>query len=486
MLKIVGLGAGDLDLLTLRAYRTLKEAENLYLRTAHHPAVDDLKAEGVNFESFDELYESKEQFAAIYEEIASNVIDLMSEQDLVYAVPGHPLVAEDSVQQIIARLEDDEYEIIAGPSFLDAIFAKLNLDPIEGVKVLDGLNFRSRDLEPGVATIISQVYNKSVASEIKLELMKVYRDEFNIKVLRGIGVADEEIIEEVPLYKLDRLDYLDHLTTVYIPADESNPTQLNKLVEIMEILRSDQGCPWDQKQDYDSLKKHLIEESYEVVERIESDDYFGLAEELGDLLLQVVFLAQIGSEEGHFDIYEVITQIVEKMIRRHPHVFGEEEVETAKEVMENWRQIKDREKSEQSHKSILTEVPSEFPALLQAQKVQAKAAEVGFDWPEIEGAVAKIEEELEELKVEIETGQSQAAQEELGDLLFAVVNAARFLEVDAETNLRETINKFKQRFKYITDQAQEIEKALDKISLEQMEQWWREAKELQEGEDKNA
>ena len=270
-----------------------------------------------------------------------------------------------------------------------------------------------------------------------------------------------------------------------MPPDESNPTQLNKLVEIMELLRSDEGCPWDQKQDYHSLKKHLIEEAYEVVERIELEDYFGLAEELGDLLLQVVFLAQIGSEEGYFDIYEVITQIVEKMIRRHPHVFGEEEVETATEVMDNWRQIKAREKPEQSHKSILEEVPSEFPALLQAQKVQKKAAKVGFDWPKIEGALAKVEEELEELRVEIETGQKEKSEEELGDLLFAVVNVARFLEVDAETNLRETINKFKNRFRFLENEAQKIEKPLTEVSLLQLEEWWREAKgakDLQEGE----
>ena len=486
MLKIVGLGAGNLELLTLKAYRTLKEAEQLYLRTAVHPAAEEIAAEGIKFQSFDNLYETKENFVNVYEEIAEQILEISAKEDVVYAVPGHPLVAEDSVQKIIKHLDEAQYQIIAGPSFLDAIFAKLNLDPIAGFKVIDGLKFNSRDLEPQTATIISQVYNRSVASEIKLELMKIYRDQFKIKVLRGIGISEREVIKEVPLYKLDRLDCLDHLTTVYLPPDESNPTQLNKLVEIMQLLRSDEGCPWDQKQDYDSLKKHVIEEAYEVVDRIESGDYFGLAEELGDLLLQVVFLAQIGTEKGHFDIYEVIKQIVEKMIRRHPHVFGEKEVETATEVMENWRQIKKQEKPQQSNKTILAEVPMEFPALLQAQKIQSKAAEVGFDWPKIDGALAKVEEELEELIVEMETGQSKEAQAELGDLLFAVVNVARFLGVDAESYLRATINKFKNRFCYLNKQAQQKEKSLTEISLTTMEQWWSEAKELQEGEDKDA
>ena len=485
MLKILGLGAGNIELLTLKAYRTLKEADKLYLRTAHHPVVEDLKQEGIDFKSFDHLYETKEQFSVIYESIAEQILDLSSRKDVVYAVPGHPLVAEDTVKRIIDSLDESQYEVIAGPSFLDAAFTSLNLDPISGFKLLDGLNFSHHDLEPGTAAMISQVYNRSVASEVKLELMKVYDDEFKIKVLRGVGMGDEEIIKEVELYKLDRLDLLDHLTTIYLPPDESNPAQLSRLLEIMEVLRSDRGCPWDRKQDYSSLKKHLIEEAYEVVERIELEDYFGLAEELGDLLLHVVFLSQIGSEEGHFNIYEVMTQIVEKMIRRHPHVFGEDEVETATEVMEEWEKIKAAEKDKDLAKGLLEEVPTEFPALLWSQKVQAKAAEVGFDWPTIEGALAKVDEELIELKREIETNQIEAAREELGDLLFAVVNLARFLEVDAETTLREAINKFKQRFIHLEEQAQDKEELLSEISLTTLEEWWQDAKEFQEGEKKN-
>ncbi|MGM0501108.1 MAG: nucleoside triphosphate pyrophosphohydrolase [Bacillota bacterium] len=482
MLKIVGLGAGGLELLTLEAYQILEQAENLYLRTVQHPAAQDIKEQEISFTTFDNLYESADRFSGLYKQIAQQILELAEEKDVVYAVPGHPLVAEDSVKLITDKLSDSEYEIIAGPSFLDAIFAKLNLDPVAGFKMLDGLNLHNRDLEPTTATIISQVYNQNIASEIKLELMKVYEDEFKIKVLRGIGLADEEV-KEIPLYKLDRLEMIDHLTTVYLPPDKTNPTQFNKLVEIMELLRSDEGCPWDQKQDYDSLKKHLIEEAYEVIERIELEDYFGLAEELGDLLLHVVFFSQLGKEEGYFDIHQVITNIVEKMIRRHPHVFGEIEVETATEVMESWEAIKQQEKEGQDRKSLLADVPIEFPALLQAQKVQTKAAEVGFDWPDISGALKKVEEELIELKSEIEVEDSAKAKEELGDLLFAVVNIARFLDVDAETNLRETIQKFKKRFEYIEQQSQKLEQPLTEVSLEKMEKWWVKSKELEQNEE---
>ncbi|MGM0368915.1 MAG: nucleoside triphosphate pyrophosphohydrolase [Bacillota bacterium] len=487
MLKIVGLGAGGLQLLTREAYQILQDATNLYLRTEVHPAAQELKEEGLEFNSFDRLYETENNFSEIYKQIAGDILELVAQQDVVYAVPGHPLVAEDSVKNITTELDESAYEIIAGPSFLDAIFARLNLDPIEGFKTLDGLNFTSQDLEPKFATIISQVYNRNVASEIKLELMKVYHDQFKIKVLKGIGLADEEVIE-VPLYKLDRLEQLDHLTTVYLPPDESNPTQLNKLVEIMELLRSDNGCPWDQKQDYDSLKKHLLEEVYEVIDRIERSDYFGLAEELGDLLLQIVFLAQIGTEEGYFDIHGVISHIVEKMIRRHPHVFGNTEVETATEVLDNWEEIKKQEQTNQpneSEPSLLDQIPLETPALLQAQQIQVEAQKVGFDWPTISGAVKKVDEELAELKEELIAKREDEAQEELGDLLFAVVNIARFLDTDAEISLRNTINKFKKRFKYIEKQARVRREKLSQISLTQLEDWWTEAKVLQEGEEKN-
>ncbi|GAB6099772.1 nucleoside triphosphate pyrophosphohydrolase [Halanaerocella petrolearia] len=475
MLQIVGLGAGDLKLVTLEVYQALKDAEQIYLRTEFHPAVQGLKEEGIEFKSFDYLYEGADEFQEIYQQIANQISSLSNKgEKIVYAVPGHPLVAESSVQQIIKQVDKSHYQILAGPSFLDTVFARLNLDPIDGVKIIDALNFTSRDLDPTVDTIISQVYNRATASEVKLNLMEIYPDEFSIQVLQAVGLEDERI-EEIPLYMLDRLDWIDHLTSVYVSADKQNPRQFSRLVEIMEILRSNEGCPWDQEQDYQSLKKYLIEETYEVVERIEEEDYFGLAEELGDLLLQVVFQSQIATEEGKFTVRDVISEIVEKMVRRHPHVFEGIEVKDADEVMINWKQIKEEEK-EETDNYLLDSVAVQLPALIQAQQIQEKVAEVGFDWPEISGVLEKVTEELGEFKTALAKEDIEHIKEEFGDLIFSLVNVARFIEIDAETSLRLTIQKFRRRFACIEDKVTIEDRELDKLSLEELDVYWEETK----------
>ncbi|TDX51258.1 nucleoside triphosphate pyrophosphohydrolase [Orenia marismortui] len=478
MLQIIGLGAGGLKLLTLEAYKSLKNADVIYLRTEHHPAVKELKEENIEFESFDYLYEQGENFAVVYRNISNKIIDLTKKKkDIIYAVPGHPLVAEDTVQQITNKLSDDEYKVIAGPSFIDAIFTSLEIDPVNGIKVLDGLNFIERDLEPSIATIITQVYNRNIASNVKLTLMEIYPDDFKVKVLRGAGLEDERI-EEISLYELDHLPWIDHLTSLYIPAHKENTKQFNRLLEIMEILRSSDGCPWDLEQNHHSLKKHLIEESYEVIERIEKEDFFGLANELGDVLLQIVFHAQIAKEDGTFNIYDVISEVIEKMLRRHPHIFAQVEVENSTEVLENWEAIKKKEKMKQgeTRESILDDVPIQLPALIQAQKIQNKASKVGFDWPEVDGAITKVNEEIEELLESIEKGNLDGIKEEFGDLIFSLVNVARFLNIDSEECLRNTINKFKSRFKFIEDKVCEEDQSLEELSLERLDLLWEESK----------
>ncbi|WP_408955220.1 nucleoside triphosphate pyrophosphohydrolase [Natroniella sp. ANB-PHB2] len=477
MVKIVGLGAGDLKLLTLEAYQILKQAELVYLRTEKHPAAQDLKQEGIEFNTFDYLYQQQDNFKEIYQQIAMKIIELVrGDKQIVYAVPGHPLVAEESVQQIINSLTEQEYQIIAGPSFLELSFAVLDLDPINGLKVLDGLDFSVRELDPSVETIICQVYNRSIASEIKLKLMEVYSAQFRVKLLHRVGLPKEKV-EEIPLYQLDRLDWIDHLTSLYLPVDRSNPTQFNQLLEIMESLRGEDGCPWDQKQNHQTLKKHLIEESYEVIERIEQEDYFGLAEELGDLLLQVVFHAQIAKEEGTFTIYHVITEVIEKLIRRHPHVFGELELENENEVISNWEEIKEQEREDKEKSPLLEQVPNQLPALMLAQKVQKQAAKVGFDWKKVKAVLAKVDEELLELKEALKNNQAEEIIEELGDLIFALVNLGRFLEIDTELCLRQAVNKFKKRFNHMERQADNNRQKLEQLTVKELEELWQQAKE---------
>src|SRR6056297_165882 len=254
-------------------------------------------------------------------------------------------------------------------------------------------------------------------------------------------------------------------------------SEFNKLLYIMEKLRGPKGCPWDRKQDFYSLKPYIIEEAYEVVEALEKKDMDLLKEELGDLLLQVVFQAQIGKEEEIFDINDVIIGITEKLIRRHPHVFGQEKIDTAQEVKKTWEEIKKRERTSNKEGSILDDVSKIQPSLNQAYEIQQKAAEVGFDWDEIKDVLLKVEEEIAELKEIIDKENKDRIEDEIGDLLFAVVNLSRFKNINPEIALLRTINKFKKRFNYIENTVKNKNEDIQQMSLEELDGYWNEAKE---------
>jgi len=253
--------------------------------------------------------------------------------------------------------------------------------------------------------------------------------------------------------------------------------EFEKLLYVMEKLRGPDGCPWDKKQDLYSLKPYIIEEAYEVVEALEKENMDLLKEELGDLLLQVIFQAQIGKERKLFDIDDIIKGIVAKLIRRHPHVFGEKKVKSVQEVNKTWEEIKQKERIINKEGSILSDISKIQPSLNQAYEVQQKAAEVGFDWNEIEEVIAKIEEELEELKEVIDDEDTDKIEDEMGDLLFAAVNLSRFKSINPEIALLRTINKFKKRFQYIETSLNKHNKDINKMSLKELDKFWEEAKE---------
>jgi len=248
------------------------------------------------------------------------------------------------------------------------------------------------------------------------------------------------------------------------------------LLDIMQRLRSENGCPWDREQTHESLKKYLIEETYEVLEALDSGDKRKFADELGDLLLQIVFHAQIGKEEGTFDINDVIYMICHKMISRHTHVFGGSKADTADEVLVNWEGIKKKEKGLESHTQVLRDVSSYLPALMRSYKVQEKAAKVGFDWDKVEGAINKVHEEIKELENVYKTGNMGKIEEEIGDLLFAVVNVARFFKVQPELALTQTIEKFINRFEYIEQNSKRFNKKMEEMTIDEMDVLWNEAK----------
>jgi MazG family protein len=260
-------------------------------------------------------------------------------------------------------------------------------------------------------------------------------------------------------------------------------TKFEKLVEIMTTLRGPNGCPWDKQQDFNSLKPMLVEEVYEVLEAVENDDSDGLSEELGDLLLHVVFHAQLGKEAGQFDIDTVIGKISDKLVRRHPHVFGGESASTPEEVIKNWEAIKAQEKAEKlknrtpEQRSLLEGIPSKLPAIHEAHQISARAARVGFDWPDVEGIFEKLQEEVRELKEVISSGDNRdRLEDEIGDMLFVIVNIARYLKIDSESALKRANRKFKTRFQYMEKQLAEQGKRLEQASLNEMETLWQKAK----------
>ncbi len=523
-ITIVGLGAGSPDGLTLGAWRALSESPAVLLRTARHPVVEWLGRQGISFETFDYIYEEAASFAEVYQRIAAEVLRRARLSPVLYAVPGHPLVAEESVRLILKGAQDEGIgvEILPAESFLDAVFTALKVDPSDGLQVLDGLKIDGVVLNAGSPAIIAQVYSRLVASNIKLSLLEHYPPEHEVVVVRAAGVPGEERVEKVRLFELDRLDWLDHLTCVYLPpychgvgrgkdevcedyedkdidrraryADNDRQEDLvidrqsgcfscryplDPLMEVMKCLRGEGGCPWDKEQDHRSLRPYLLEEAYEVLEALSGEDMHKLCEELGDLLLQIAFHAHIAAENGNFNINDVVLGITEKMIRRHPHVFGSVTVSTSDEVLVNWQKIKAGERGERPQDGLLSGVPRHLPALMRAARLQKKAASVGFDWPEYRGALQKVREELAELESAIVDKDNEQVEREVGDLLFAVVNVARLLGVEAEAALAAASEKFVKRFSYLEKMAAKEGRKLDHYTLAQLDEWWEEAKKLE-------
>ncbi|PWW19014.1 tetrapyrrole methylase family protein/MazG family protein [Cytobacillus oceanisediminis] len=477
-ITILGLGAGDLDQLPLGVYKKLKNSGALYLRTKEHPVLRDLEQEGLQYQSFDSVYEKHGQFEEVYEEICESLLEAALANDITYGVPGHPLVAERTVQLLIERApnKDIEIEIGGGQSFLDPLFQALKIDPIEGFQLLDGTDLNRDEIEVEQHVIIGQVYDQFAASEVKLTLMEKLPYDYEVFIVTAAG-SKEEKIRKVPLHELDHDMELNNLTSVYVPPAKDETILykgFSKLRSIIAELRGPNGCPWDLKQTHGSLKKYLIEEAYELIEAIDNEDSDHMAEELGDVLLQVMLHAQIGEDEGYFTIDDVIQGLSEKMVRRHPHVFGNVQAENEEEVLKNWQSIKQEEKGEKQE-FIMDNVPKSFPNLMRAAEIQKKAAKVGFDWKEVEPAWEKVKEEISEFESEARNKSSQM-EAEFGDILFALVNIARFYKIDAEEATRKTNEKFIRRFSYVEERVKESGRNFEDYTLEQLDEYWNEAK----------
>ena len=477
-ITIVGLGPAGAEYLTREAWAHLEQCGEIWLRTRFHPAVAGLP-ENLKVHSFDDVYDASASVSEVFEVIIQQVLELGSrEQGVTYGVPGSPFVAEGTVSELLKAIEgsDMPVRLIDGVSFIEPVCSALGIDPHPQLVLADALQIARLEVPsfpPTIQALISQLENSFEASELKLTLMANYPAEHPVMLVHNAGTADE-IIEKLALYEIDQSVHLGMLTCLYIPP-LSQGASFEDFQQIIARLRRDDGCPWDREQTHLSLRPYLLEEAYEVLEALDQEDSHHLCEEMGDLLLQIGLHAQIATEDEDFLMTDVLQGINSKLIRRHPHVFSDVDVESVDNVLTNWEKIKadERKSNGESQKGMLDGIPASLPALLQADKIQRRAKRVGFDWNTIEPVIAKINEELGELN---DAQTDQERQSEAGDLLFAVVNLVRWLEVDPEIALRETNQRFRKRFAYIEKRAAEQGKTVDQLSFEEMDQLWEAAK----------
>ena len=479
-ITLLGLGPGDPSKLTREAWELLASADQVWLRTKEHPVVGGLSAT-LKVHSFDELYENGDSFDEVYSAIVEKVMEMgRTSTGIVYAVPGDPFVAEATCPEIAKRAQNEglTLKIINGLSFLEPVFAALRLDPYPRLVLMDAIELSQAHVPafpPDMPVLVAQIYSRLVAAEVKMTLNAVYPDEHPVRLVHGAGTKDE-VIEDIPLYEIDRSENIGLLTVLYVPP-LGEGTSFEAFQEIVAHLRAPDGCPWDKEQTHSSLRTHLMGEAYETLAAMDSGDPAEMAEEFGDLLLQIVLNAQIANEEGEFSMADILKGIYDKIIRRHPHVFGEVTLEGVQGVLKNWEKLKavERASSADPEKGILDGVPLALPALTQAQEYQDRAARVGFDWKEVDGVLDKIVEEIRE--VEQATNQEELSNE-LGDLFFALVNLARWKKVDSESALRGTSQRFKKRFGYIEETAKKQGRKLPELTIDEMEALWQEAKRI--------
>ena len=407
-------------------------------------------------------------------------------------MPGSPLVLERTVRYLRERCgaggtdHDVELEILPALSFLDVAYAGLGIDPVEaGVRLVDGHEFATAAAGERGPLLVAHAHANWVLSEIKLAVDGATGDE-PVTILQGLGTPDERIVTTT-WAELDRTIEADHLTSLYIP-ELAAPVgaEYVRFHQLARTLREE--CPWDIEQTHESLVPYLLEETYEVVDALQSldpddpttDEH--LIEELGDLLYQIEFHATIAEQDGRFTIADVAAGIHDKLVRRHPHVFGRDgerveatgaEPTSVGTVLANWDDIKREEKQ---RTSVFDGIPRSMPSLAYAAKVGAKASKVGFDWPDVDGAFPKIVEETGELRTTIDDGDPTAQRDELGDLLFAIVNVARHLDVDPELALRAATDKFRTRFEAVERLASERGIDLRSAELVTLDTLWDEIK----------
>ncbi len=451
----VGLEKGDL---TLAACDALRSAPRIILRTARCGCADWLSAQGIAFSALDALYEESDDFDALNERITDAIKQAAAAEDVLYAVPD----LRD--RAAMALLGEGSVRWIPGVA-LDAALPSQR--PVQAFAAAD---VEGLDLNAAQAALVREIDTRQAASDVKLALMDRYPAEHPIQVRLGTGTSS------IPLCDLDRLqdkDYAHSLCALVPAVDDLMGFErygFNQLNRVMRKLRASDGCPWDIEQTHESIAGNCVEEAYEVVDAIRAGDMDALYDELGDLLLQVAFHAEIARQHGEFGIDDVTTAVCSKLISRHEHIFGTAEAGTPEEVLQIWEAAKKKERKFDTVADAMRGITTSLPQLMRAGKVQSKAAKVGFDWDKAEPALEKVYEEADEVKAALKTGEG--LEEELGDLLFACVNVARLAKVDPELALHAAVDKFIRRFSAIEQAITADGKRMQDMTLTEMDAYW--------------
>lgn len=416
-IRIVGLGPMDEKGLTKEAMDVIENGCPNFLRTENHSSVRYFQEKQIPYTSFDSFYETKESFDEIYFSIAQSLMEEAKKSDINYFVPGHPLIAEKTVIHLIES--GCEYQLINGMSFLEPMLSAVGKDPIDGLKLINGDDFSDLDLDIHTDTIVTQVYNQRIATELKIAIGDMYGDAHELYLISHAGIQEKEKVHKIMAFELDRMGELTHETSIYLPKVAKNQKySLKDLFEITRQLRGENGCPWDRVQTHESIKANLIEESYEALYALEKGDMMEFEEEMGDVLFQVVFHSEIAGEEGDFTFSDVVSSICEKLIRRHPHVFGEGKAD--------WEAIKMEENNRRTIESRLDHLKG-LPALMHGQKALRILKSEGKS-----SSYAHFSQEESIFSDEL-------TEENLGKILLYWVEKGEEKGIDAESALKELL-----------------------------------------------
>ena len=458
---------GTPESITLSSWRAISSAPCLFLQTSEHPSARLVLEAKIPFTSMDDLYIA----AADYDELNASIADrITSGGSAVYAVMGGGCFSQLASIEDACQKKGFELIILPGVSYYKAAFPEAN----EGC--IYTANNLPKELCTDIPMYISEIDNTLLAGEVKLKLQRYYPDDYSVTV--AIQQPSGNYIKKtLPLYDLDRFRGFFSSSVVYVPKlpfEKKTTYGYEDLLHVLRRLRAPDGCPWDREQTHESLKKDVREECYELMDAIDENSDEHIIEECGDLLMNILFHPIIGEEQGRYDDRDITTEIVRKLIYRHPHVFGSVHVDSCEEVLKNWDKLKQKEKGQSTVTSTLKSVPRSFPALLRCEKVQNKARKVGFDFKNASEAFYKIDEEAEELRQAMISGKN--IDKEMGDLLFAAMNVCRLLGLDGEETLHLATDKFIQRFEIMEKSIENVGKKLSEMNLSEMDRYWESAK----------